>query len=407
MTATFARSDLRRGGALYRSEWLSAVAKNAVEHHQSHAAGISSTTPLNSAEMAIADPDTAGFSLIRHRTLAVQSRLQPEPTEFDGQVGTHPSLAPTAAPQSISRFEKLANCGVGYFMRYVLGVNEVTDAAEITSIEALDKGNLVHGVLETLAQEWLDLDPTVRPPWLEGDHLAASLMRAEVLVDARAVPLRDENRLGHETAWRIERQMLVGAIGTTLRNERAALVEPVAVEHAFGPRDAFPAFEVATNSGAISFQGKIDRIERMSGRLSVTDFKTTTAAKPEQATPSASDPTSGGTKLQLPLYAAVAARDFANADDDLSDRHARYVYLRRSDSIADDLPDEAHEQFAIDLNTLANRMDQGDFQPSAPHALWGCRACSPDGLGLETVALRVGWWAAEQAATAATTQGAE
>jgi ATP-dependent helicase/nuclease subunit B len=394
VTATFARSDLRRGGDLYRSEWLSDVPELSVHRHTSHADGLTSATHLNSAEMVLAEQlPTTQFTAVTRRAYALRSRMQPEPTEFDGDVGNDAVLDPTAAVQSISRFETLATCGLSYFLRYVLGVNEVTDAAEITSIEAMDKGNLVHGVLETLVQEWLARDLVERPDWLEPAHLAECKRRAEFLIDERAVPLRDENRLGHETSWQIERAMLLRAIKQTLDMERADSVEPLAAEHAFGPNEPNRAYSFTTDAGVVSFQGKIDRIERIAGRLSVSDFKTTTAADPRQSAPRSTNPTLDGTKLQLPLYAAVAARDFGESHDDPADRHARYVYLRRSDSISHDLPDEAHEQFDIDLNGLAVRMAQGDFRPNVPHSKWGCAACSPDGLGLETVALRAGWWA--------------
>ena len=394
VTATYSRRDLRRGGELYRSEWLAIVAPELIEHHQSHADGMISGPHLTSAEMVLgSDEPATHFESLRRRALAVQSRMQPEPTEFDGQIGAHSATSPAGTEQSISRFEKLATCGVSYFIRYVLGVNDVSDAAEITSIEAMDKGTLVHGVLESLVEEWLAVPAANRPGWLDDDHYPASLVRSEALIDERAELLRRDNRLGHETSWRIERAMLLSAVRNTLDKEREMHVVPVAAEHAFGSRHRFPAFVIPTDVGDVSFQGKIDRIDRIGGRLSVTDFKTSAAADPKAGAPKASDPTQAGTKLQLPLYAAVAARDFPQPHDNTDLRHARYVFLRRSDSIPHDLPIEAYEQFDHDLNALATSMHEGDFRPQEPHSKWGCAACSPDGLGLETVALRAGWWA--------------
>lgn len=394
VTATYSRRDLRRGGELYRSEWLANVRPEAIEHHQSHAHGMTSEPHLTRAEMVLGTDDPAWqFGSVRRRALAVQSRTQPEPTEFDGQIGEHPIVSPAGSEQSITRFEKLATCGVSYFVRHVLGVIDASDAAEITSIEAMDKGTLVHGVLESLVEEWLAVPAASRPGWLDDEHYPASLVRSEALIDARADLLRRDNRLGHETSWRIERDMLLSAVRNTLDNEREMHVVPVAAEHAFGSRDRFPAFVIHTDVGEVRFQGKIDRIDYIDGRLSVTDFKTSAAADPKAGAPRQSDPTQAGTKLQLPLYAAVAARDFLQPHYNPELRHARYVFLRRSDSIPHDLPNEAHEQFDLDLNALATSMHNGDFRPLQPHSKWGCTACSPDGLGLETVALRAGWWA--------------
>ena len=122
----------------------------------------------------------------------------------------------------------------------------------------------------------------------------------------------------------------------------------------------------------------------------VTDFKTTNAAKPQNITPKANDPTAGGTKLQLPLYALVAVRDFGEGKE--IPTQARYVYLRRTECFVGTLPNEAHEAFHDQLNALAATMASGDFRPGAPHALWGCTACSPDSLGLEIVGMRAAWW---------------
>ena len=110
--ATFARCDLRRGGALYPSIWLAGAD---VEKHASHQTGILGDQPLTTAEMLLTQPDpTTQYGLLRRRALAVQSRSQPAPTEFDGQVGANTILSPTGAEQSIFAFREAGRlrCGV-------------------------------------------------------------------------------------------------------------------------------------------------------------------------------------------------------------------------------------------------------------------------------------------------------
>ena len=207
VVATFARTDLRRGGAVYRSSWLD----GADEHeHASHAAGLRSLAPLTAAE-AVArrgEPSADASPVLQRRAIALASRMAADAGAFDGWIGAHPEHDPTAAVQAVTRFEGHARCGLSYFIERVLKVDTGTDPSEITEIEAMTKGNLAHRVMERVVGEWLQSDPATRPAWLQGGHLAAMIERVESVLDEEAARLAAGNLLGNPHAWAIERDLL-------------------------------------------------------------------------------------------------------------------------------------------------------------------------------------------------------
>ena len=293
VTATFARTDLRRGGELYPSPLLAGMP---VEHHQSHAVGLLDGHPLTSSEQLARAPDSTRESLrLARRANAIRARLDPRPTEFDGVVGSHPALAPPGKQWSITALERQAACGLEYFGQFVLDVSEETDAAAIMSIEPAERGMLVHAVFERLAGEWLSLAVDQRPPWLQGEHLPAMHQRAIEILDELAADIGVQHRLGHVSAWGAERANILRSIAATIDAEAAEGSQPVACEHTFSGVMVADA----------TFTGKIDRIDLMpDDGLRVTDFKTSAAV-------SMKNPLDDGHRLQLPLYARAADHDRA------------------------------------------------------------------------------------------------
>jgi hypothetical protein len=390
VVVTYARTDLRRGGDVYPSTWLAGIE---AEEHASHAAGVRTMPPLTAAEAAARRRagDVTAAAALQRRAIALASRTAPDATEFDGWLGPHPEHDPRAGVQAITRFESHARCGLSYFIEKVLKVDTGTDPSEITEIEPLTKGNLVHLVMERLVGDWLALDPADRPEWLQGPHLAASITRAIEILDEEADQLAAGNLLGHPHAWAIERELIVSALTTALRAEAAAHLTPLAVELAFGfPDSDTPAYEVAIDDlGVVRFWGRVDRVDRTDTELVVTDFKTSRAAtKPSIKAADVRE----GKRLQLPLYAKVvaAAAPRLGVLDDLPAR-SRYVYLRRDTSEEVPFKDEFAEAFDVIVPHTARRMAAGDFRPSAPDE-WGSPVLAPDGLGLGDIAARAGLW---------------
>ncbi|MGB3546852.1 MAG: PD-(D/E)XK nuclease family protein, partial [Saprospiraceae bacterium] len=74
---------------------------------------------------------------------------------FDGNLaGADTTLGDRAI--SPSRLETWASCGFRYFLRYVLDVGDRDDPERTDDISALDRGNLVHAILEQFIGEAID-----------------------------------------------------------------------------------------------------------------------------------------------------------------------------------------------------------------------------------------------------------
>jgi hypothetical protein len=376
VTATLARTDLRRGGEVYPSTLLLGLS---IEHHESHASGLLDGDLLTASEQLARTTDAhLGSRRLARRVNALRARLDPAPTEFDGMVGPHPSLAPPDKVWAITALEKQAGCGLEYFGQAVLGVTDETDAASIMSIEPAERGILVHAVFERLAGEWLSLAVEQRPAWLQGQHLAATQQRAIDVLDELAADIASQHRLGHESAWGAERMHILRSIKATLDDESAERSQPVASEHNFA------GVQVA---GA-SFGGKIDRIDLLAdGGLRVTDFKTGKAV-------SLTNPLDDGHRLQLPLYARAADLDRAvlvgGDSEGLPAATARYLHVRDASATPKSL--EITPQLIAEFEGYVRRwlddIAAGRFSPR-PHPPNGrCLMCCVDSLGVEELAER-------------------
>jgi RecB family exonuclease len=376
VTATFARTDLRRGGEVYPSPLLAGMS---IEHHQSHAVGLLDGDLLTTSERLARTTDSHLASpRLARRANAVRARLDPQPTEFDGLVGRHPALAPADRRWAITAVEGQAKCGLGYFGQFVLKVSDETDAAAILSIEPAERGVLVHAVFEQVVGEWLGIEAGQRPPWLRGDHLPEMHQRAIEVLDELAASIGVEHRLGHASAWAAERAHILRSIAATLDAEARDGSQPVACEHSFS----------GVIAAAASFVGKIDRIDLMpDGGLQVTDFKTS-------APISMRNPLDDGRRLQLPLYARAADRDRAAlAGDDRAEvppATARYLHVRDGKATPRPITLDAAliAEFEAYVRRWLDEIADGRFTPR-PHPPNGyCMMCCVDSLGVEELAER-------------------
>ncbi len=382
VTATLARSDLRRGGEVYPSPLLAGMQ---IDHHESHAVGLLSGDVLTTSERLARTTDPhSGSPRLARRANALRARLDPSQTEFDGLVGPHPALAPAAKSWSISAVERQAGCGLAYFGQYVLRISEETDAAAIMSIEPMERGVLVHAVFEQVAAEWLALEADQRPAWLRGDHLSEMHRRAAEVLDELASSIGIQHRLGHASAWGAERAHILRSIAATLDAEAVEGARPVACEHSFS----------GVRVGGASFIGKIDRIDLMPDRgLRVTDFKTSASISLKNAL-------DDGRRLQLPLYARAADQDrgLLTGGDGAGApaATARYLHVRDGKAISREMPLDAVliGEFEAYVRHWLDEITDGRFTPR-PHPVNGrCLMCCVDSLGVEELAERARQFAA-------------
>ena len=176
-TLSFPRGDLRRQGDRVASRWLLADAarlsgRNAVFTRDlgalerpwlrlvpSYAAGLARLTfPATAQEWRqatmLADPGPvididpilgAGVELAR-------GRRSGEFTRFDGNL-TGLALTGVVGTTSATRLETWAACPHAFLMRYLLGVEVVDDPEPKLEMDPLDKGSLIHEILERFIAE--------------------------------------------------------------------------------------------------------------------------------------------------------------------------------------------------------------------------------------------------------------
>lgn len=237
---------------------------------------------------------------------AVEARRSGGLGEWTGLVGPRPEfLSDLAHPQSSTALENWVVCPFRYFLGHVLDVAEYDDPAESDFITALDRGSLVHAVLEAFVGEAIDRPP--HQPWTadERRHL-------HDLADRIAAEFEAEGRTGRPLLWELTRHGLHRQLDRILdaddTHRATRNVAPVAVEHAFGFGEAgHDALRVMAGEGQeVVFRGRIDRIDRslVDDSLVVLDYKTgDPTGFPEERT---GDLTGGGRYLQLLVYAAAA-----------------------------------------------------------------------------------------------------
>jgi RecB family exonuclease len=236
-------------------------------------------------------------------------------------------------------------------------------------LSALERGNLVHAILETFVRGLLADPPLDR-------SLERLLAVAEELFteyEARGVTGR---ALGWASAKRAVRRDLVAF-------HRRDLLTPLAVELPFGLGDS-PAVEVTVASGVrLAFRGIVDRVDRdLSGNLVVTDYKTGKDLGYRNIEETTVD---GGTHLQLPIYALAAARAFGG--DDTRPVHAQYWFVNagaRYSTHGYPVGDQRLDVFRATVGELANQITSGYF-PARPERpvpgrapAWNCRICPFD-----------------------------
>ncbi|MGH9135411.1 MAG: PD-(D/E)XK nuclease family protein, partial [Acidimicrobiales bacterium] len=325
----------------------------------------------------------------------IHARRSPALTRFDGNLsGVSDVLgvtvpAPTDSTVSPTRLEAWAACPHAYFVRHLLGVEPVEDPERQLTITALDRGSLVHDVLERFVASVVarpDADqPQPDQPWTAEDHAAIAAMAQDVCDDYEARGLT-----GRPVFWRRDRAQVLSLVDRFLREDtrhrRRTRTRPLAAELGFGREDdGLDAVEMPLDDGRrLRFRGKIDRVDVADdGTLHVTDYKTGGARTYAGLGPD--DPDQRGTSLQLAVY-AQAARALGAAPDALV--RADYWFVTDREGFARKgylVDDQVLGRLSTTLSTIARGIEQGVF-PARPDdtgmARVTCRYCDPDGLGV-------------------------
>ena len=238
-------------------------------------------------------------------------------TAFDGLVGPRPELAPSAeSPISATALESWATCPRSYLFSRVLRLSEVMRPEETKTISPIERGSLVHKILEKFIASRQGISLGYR--WTESDRAELDGIARDVFTDAE-----ERGITGNRLLWELEQRRIEKVLDAFLaidegrRAQRG--VSPSCAEMSFGLSGVPPVTTALDDRRTISFKGRIDRVDTSpDGSLAlVYDYKTGSDKKytnlEKDAVSTGKDPFDGGRLLQLPVYALAVERDHPGA----------------------------------------------------------------------------------------------
>ena len=242
-------------------------------------------------------------------------------TEWDGNTSSvaresryrNDTLNRTHSP---TRLERWAACPFSYFLGNVLRIGSIETPEDIFSISALERGSLVHKILDAFMRSVAESGTMPKPhePW-SADHRSA-LFRIAHEHFARA---ESDGVTGRPVMWELERAQILADLDTFLERDAALRarfgVTPSAFEVGFGLSGS-PWQEAVwrLDSGEqVRFRGVIDRVDTSpdGSTALVIDYKTG-SARPYNGLEN--DPTDRGRRLQLGVYALAAQGGLERAE---------------------------------------------------------------------------------------------
>ena len=356
-------------------------------------------------------------------TLARRSRRF---TRFDGNLAGDGDLRGIRLPHpcdegqitSASRLEAWASCPHAYFVRYVLRVDAVEDPDESYRITALDRGNLVHRILDRWMSEAIANDDVPRPG---RDWSSRARRRLREIAEEECDRTEERGLVGRRLYWQRDRSQILEELDRSLVLDHEMRSKyrsrPIASELGFamiGPSEpgdgrsdtpvlveldqppqpttgadgATPGSIDGSGPRQLAVRGSIDRVDETdSGGLVVIDYKSGSSRTYKDL--SADDPTPAGGHLQLVLY-ALAARQILNRPD--AEARGDYWFVSRRGGFASHgYPVDVATEKRV-LATVAAIVDgigAGLFPLHPEKPGWRrwvpCLCCEPDGLGTRDV----------------------
>ncbi len=292
-------------------------------------------------------------------------------TEFDGNLSAMAAsdqsrlgLAQDAV--SATRLESWAKCPFSYFLGHVLRIGALDTPEETTSISALDRGDLVHRILESFVVREVQDGQLPSPGDAWGSEARERLF---AICEATFRDAEERGVTGKHLLWQLAKQDIRDDLESFLEEEselrRSWGTGQVRVEVEFGASDATPA--IIDPETQLRFRGKIDRLDISADGKSVLviDYKT---GSPSSYDDMKKDIIDGGRRLQLGVYSLAAQRLVTGADDV---RAAYWFSTTRGGfrfappgyfDIADD---EVGERFRAGVSAIAAGIREGVF-PANP-----------------------------------------
>ncbi|MGZ4798076.1 MAG: PD-(D/E)XK nuclease family protein [Acidimicrobiia bacterium] len=344
------------------------------------------------ARFVTAGGDAAAFPTVASTSVATgidatRGRESAALTRWDGNVGRvrgqvrSPATGDVVSP---TRLQDWASCPFRYFLANVLRVEVEETPERLLELSALERGTLVHGVLERFVAEELARPESERTPVGQPWPADAS-RRILAIMDACAAETEAKGLTGKATLWALHREDIAADLLRFLAEDSRRRVDhgvvPESVEIPFGMDGVEPVSVTLPDGRPVAFRGRADRVDvRADGTRVVVDYKTGRANEYDVAYEH--DPVKGGARLQLPVY-AEAARQRLGA----TDVEAAYWFVSDKGGFEYErfvLDDESEARFRDVVGHIVDGIDAGSF-PAAPgefDAYFGshanCRYCKYD-----------------------------
>ena len=241
------------------------------------------------------------------RALAMdRARATNELTEWDGFVGRIANSSARLAGSltrvmSPTRLESWATCPYRHFLGNVLNLSAWETPEDVLSISALEKGSLVHNILEQFIKEAIEttaLSP--REGWTPSQR-----DRLRKIAHKKFQEEAERGVTGRPVLWEVAQEDIMQDLERFLDDDERYRsdegMKPSHTEYEFG-FDGPPVAMSLPDGGEVRFRGYIDRVDvdRDGSRAVVMDYKTGSSRTFQKMK---DDPLMAGKRLQLPVYA--------------------------------------------------------------------------------------------------------
>lgn len=366
-TITYPRGDLRGSGSYQISRWITARPRP-VDELQSFAHGMENSAPTVAAlpptaqewrlRQVLTDEEcTAALrddTALQRALAATRDRRDGIFSRFNGNLGAHAGvIVDPEKALSPTRLEEWVTSPFSYFLKHVLKVNILEDAALEVQISPQERGTLVHQILEDYVRS------------ITKDGLPPSSDRLMELADAAFAQAANPAWLSH--VWERNQAMIRQDLARVLEDDNERFADGwsyLAEEASFGPEDtdSYPPVELALKDGTVvRFRGKVDRIDgHNDGRVRVIDYKTGKVNDKYKAL--GKHPTAEGTRYQLPVYGLFAQTLRTSA----SPVAAEYWFISKAgnfEKIGYTVTDDVMEQLRADAGLIISALRNGIFPP--------------------------------------------
>ena len=282
-------------------------------------------TALDDSDFRLAILEAAGKGGARHALaglwegyrrydIARQSRNGTRFGEWDGVISPDRlGESVLSRPASPTALEQYAECPYRYYLRYVLHVGAVSEPAHALQMTPLDRGSMVHRILERWVREG-------RASGVEWSTFLADEGQLRQIAEEEFEQQQLGGLSGLPATWTIVRQEVLTDLEALLREERTRAADGFRPHAAFEPETPFQDLTLTLpNDVALTFRGKIDRVDEGPTGPVAMDYKTGAARK-------RADEYRSGAALQLPVYLHAVAEALDLAPEDVE---AEYWYATR------------------------------------------------------------------------------